>query len=50
MNHTDMIGQGMEDNLDTTTGEQIPAQKRGDQIMEAEHGYRSLMFHFISHA
>ena len=50
MNHTDMTGQGMEDNLDAAAGEQIPAKKRGDRIMEAEHGFGSLMFHFISHA
>ena len=50
MKHTNMIGQGMEDNLDAGAGEQIPAEKIGDRIMEAEHGYRSLMFHFISHA
>ena len=50
MNHTDMIGQGMEDNPDAAAGERIPAEKRGDQIMEAEHGSIILMFHFISHA
>ena len=51
MNHIDMTGQGMEDNLDAVAGrEQIPVEKRGDLIMEAEHGSRSLMFHFISHA
>ena len=50
MNHIDMTGQCMEDNLDAAVGEQIPAEKRGDWIMEAEHGSESLIFHFISHA
>ena len=50
MNHTDMTGQGMEDNLDAAAGEQIPADKRGDWIMEEKHGSKSLMLHFISHA
>ena len=47
-----MTGQGMEDNPDAAAGrEQIPAEKRDDRIfMEAGHGSRSLMFHFISHA
>ena len=50
VNHTDMTGQGMEDNLDAGAGEQIPAEKIGNRIMEVEHGSGSLMFHFISHA
>ena len=45
-----MTGQGMEDNPDVAAGEHIPAEKRGVQIMEAEHGFESLMLHFISHA
>ena len=50
MNHTDMTGQGMEDNLDAAAHrEQIPAEKRGNQIMGSKHGSGSLMFHFISH-
>ena len=38
----------MEDNLDAPAGrEHIPVEKRGNRIMEDEHGSESLMFHFI---